>query len=559
MEHAQAGAGLQDVPGTHTIPNGTDRLSNGAVPEKRIAYSPTRENGPSKKAKKTRTAKGVEDVAICASPAGFLTHKQRGHAAEKESIGGMLRKAMVDHQLGISLNLILLVSLTYLLFPSLRERVGAFFTLQYATGNSGEFSLGPKDMYLVVGCVVLFTGVRAVCMDHALLPLAGVLGIKQKKAKVRFAEQAYLLLYYTVYWTWGLVVFIQDTPESSATTFFGQANDLLISLWRDYPRLVLGTSLKLYYLSQTAFWVQQIFVINIEERRKDHWQMFAHHIVTVSLLFFSYGYRQMRAGNAVLVLMDSVDLIFPLAKILRYTGYQTACDIAFGVFVVLWLVARHFGYLSICWSIYAHVSTVTMPYGTYSTLDSTRMSENGGNGVLDNLLQPLLNPDASTVAFNAEIRSIFLGLLGGLQVITIAWFVMICRVVAKVLQGHPADDSRSDDEGCDESDNEIEVEETSDFTTKHENGVPYKLRAEAQATSGAERKFIEVPATSEDMSYTSSSRPNSSKSVSKRKSKGGISSGLNLGEHKDILNRIGCLSEEQLARERELREDGRRK
>ena len=111
------------------------------------------------------------------------------------------------------------------------------------------------------------------------------------------------------------MVFTQDTPESTATTFLGQANDLLISLWRDYPRLLLGPSLKLYYLSQTAFWVQQIFVINIEERRKDHWQMFTHHIVTVTLLVFSYGYRQMRAGNAVLVLMDVVDLIFPVCLI----------------------------------------------------------------------------------------------------------------------------------------------------------------------------------------------------------------------------------------------------
>jgi acyl-CoA-dependent ceramide synthase len=72
-------------------------------------------------------------------------------------------------------------------------------------------------------------------------------------------------------------------------------------------------SLKLYYLSQTAFWVQQIFVINVEERRKDHWQMFTHHIVTIFLLAFSYGYRQMRAGNAILVLMDVVDLIFPVS------------------------------------------------------------------------------------------------------------------------------------------------------------------------------------------------------------------------------------------------------
>jgi acyl-CoA-dependent ceramide synthase len=109
------------------------------------------------------------------------------------------------------------------------------------------------------------------------------------------------------------VVFIQDTPESTATSYLGQTNDLLISLWRDYPRLVLGMSLKLYYLSQTAFWVQQIFVINVEERRKDHWQMFTHHIVTIFLLAFSYGYRQMRAGNAILVLMDVVDLIFPVS------------------------------------------------------------------------------------------------------------------------------------------------------------------------------------------------------------------------------------------------------
>lgn len=245
---------------------------------------------------------------------------------------------------------------------------------------------------------------------------------------------------------------------------------------------------------------------------------------------------------------------------LRYMGLQTACDIAFGLFVVVWLAARHFGYLSICWSIYAHVSKDTMHYGSYSTLDSSRLSEDGGVGVMDNLLQPLLNPGAKTVAFNSEIRSIFLGLLGGLQLITLAWFFMICRVVAKVLQGHPADDSRSDDEGCDEED-EIEADdEVSVHAPKHNNnGVPYKLRAEPQATAGSERKFIEVPATAEDLKYASSRPSSSSKTSSKRKGKGGISSGLNLGEHKDILNRIGCLSEEQLARERELREEGRRK
>lgn len=123
---------------------------------------------------------------------------------------------------------------------------------------------------------------------------------------------------------------------------------------------------------------------------------------------------------------------------------------------------------------------------------------------------------------------------------------MICRVVAKVLQGHPADDSRSDDEG--------DEEEDVPMPTPKQNGVPYKLHNQ-QATAGAERRFIEVEASSDDLIYSSRPSSSASKVNTRRKGKGGISSGLNLGEHKEILNRIGCLSEEQLARERELREE----
>ena len=187
MEQAQAGCGLQDVPAIHALPNSHVNGTNGSVPEKQIIYNPSGlQNAPSKKSRNSRAGGGVEDIALCASPAGFRTRKQKGQLPEKESIGGMLCKAMVDHQLGISLNLILLGTLTYLLFPSLRERVGAFFTLQYQTGKSGEFSIGPRDTYLVAGYVALFTGLRAACLDYVLLPLAGMLGIKQKKTKVRY-------------------------------------------------------------------------------------------------------------------------------------------------------------------------------------------------------------------------------------------------------------------------------------------------------------------------------------------------------------------------------------
>jgi acyl-CoA-dependent ceramide synthase len=110
----------------------------------------------------------------------------------------------------------------------------------------------------------------------------------------------------------------------------------LISLWSGFPHLRLQAALKFYYLSQLAFWLQQVAVLHLESRRKDHFQMLLHHVITIMLLAGSYSYRQWRAGNAILVCMDLVDIILPLAKVLRYAKLQRSCDVAFGVFVAAW-------------------------------------------------------------------------------------------------------------------------------------------------------------------------------------------------------------------------------
>ena len=44
-------------------------------------------------------------------------------------------------------------------------------------------------------------------------------------------------------------------------------------------------------------------------KRKDHWQMFTHHIVTSVLIYASYRYGHTRVGNLILVLMDVSDLV----------------------------------------------------------------------------------------------------------------------------------------------------------------------------------------------------------------------------------------------------------
>ena len=97
-------------------------------------------------------------------------------------------------------------------------------------------------------------------------------------------------------------------------------------MWTNFPRLYLDAGMKLYYLSQLAFWAQQILVIHLEEKRKDHYQMLTHHFVTVALMSTSYGYRQCRVGNAVLVCMDVVDLVLPVSS----SPARTSCNADLG-------------------------------------------------------------------------------------------------------------------------------------------------------------------------------------------------------------------------------------
>ena len=88
----------------------------------------------------------------------------------------------------------------------------------------------------------------------------------------------------------------------------------LKALWKDWPILENSGLFKWYYLAQLAFWLQQLFVLHIEDRRKDHYQMLAHHIITSMLLGGSYLYHMTRVGNDILCAMDIVDILLPVSS-----------------------------------------------------------------------------------------------------------------------------------------------------------------------------------------------------------------------------------------------------
>ncbi|KAK7747176.1 Sphingosine N-acyltransferase lag1 [Diatrype stigma] len=215
-------------------------------------------------------------------------------------------------------------------------------------------------------------------------------------------------------------------------------------LWTNWPQRELDGLAKTYVLVQWSFWSQQVLVMNLEARRKDYWQILTHHVVTIMLIAASYAYHHTRVGNVILVLMDAIELLFPLAKCLKYLGFSTACDVVFGLFMVTWFASRHVFYLMICWSIHYDAPGLLTSACYRGTADDLQGPFPTSYKWSD-LLAPFRDP-AGTVCSNDTILTGFLVYLLALQVIMVMWFALIIRVAIKVLKGSGAEDVRSDSE-----------------------------------------------------------------------------------------------------------------
>jgi len=63
---------------------------------------------------------------------------------------------------------------------------------------------------------------------------------------------------------------------------------------------------------QMAFYIHAMLVLNAEARRKDHWQMMMHHVITIALVVLSYTYNYTRVGCFVMIIMDWCDILLPV-------------------------------------------------------------------------------------------------------------------------------------------------------------------------------------------------------------------------------------------------------
>ncbi len=110
----------------------------------------------------------------------------------------------------MSFNLLALLFLAHACVPKARVHTTKFFTLAYPHPGAEGYGLGKDDGFLILFCIVLFTGLRAAVMEYILAPFAKSQGITERKPVTRFSEQAWLLVYYTLFWPLGMV---SDPPR----------------------------------------------------------------------------------------------------------------------------------------------------------------------------------------------------------------------------------------------------------------------------------------------------------------------------------------------------------
>ncbi|KAI8885617.1 longevity assurance proteins LAG1/LAC1 [Backusella circina FSU 941] len=303
------------------------------------------------------------------------------------------------HQIDLPLKITVPIVIGYLLGLPVCEK------FIFITGNlpNGLYRKSLWDIAFLFFYFCIFTFLRAASMDYILKPLSMKAKVSKGKT-LRFAEQSWLYIFY-------------HSPTWNDTSYF----------WRDYPVWELQGYFKYYYLLQFAFWVQQPFVLLIEEPRKDYLEYMIHHINTLLLISLSYACNFTRVGNAVFVCMDLPDILLCLAKTLHYLKYGFVCDLTFVVMVSSWLYTRVYYYGKIIWSTYTEPELYVPKFA---------LDPFNGNW------------------FPHFVKYIILGLMLGLYILIMFWTLMIFKVVFKLVTKTGITDVRSDDEDSNDS-NEV--------------------------------------------------------------------------------------------------------
>ncbi|KAJ7850039.1 longevity assurance proteins LAG1/LAC1 [Mycena olivaceomarginata] len=286
---------------------------------------------------------------------------------------------------------------------------------------STRYAKSWADLLFVSYYVVFFSWFRELVVTFGRR-VATYLGIRRKAKIVRFGEQTYAFVYYSLASAWGCRV-MSDLPTWWYKTEY---------FWIDYPHWDMKPELKSYYLIQAAYWVHQVLVLvlGLERPRKDYREFIIHHCVTIWMVGWSYLMNLTLIGQAVYLSMDVPEVFFSFSKLLNYAGMDRAKIVTLALFAYVWTYFRHYLNLLILWSMWTQFDIVPPFARRWSPADG--------------------------VYLPGWIKHAMLASLGALQLLNLFWYALVLRILVRALMTAQADDDRSDDE--DEGEGEGEAQ-----------------------------------------------------------------------------------------------------
>ncbi|KAL9878773.1 ceramide synthase 6 [Glossina fuscipes] len=145
----------------------------------------------------------------------------------------------------------------------------------------------------------------------------------------KFCENTWRCIYYTYSFVFGLIVLWDKSWLWDVK-----------NCWYGYPHQSITSDIWWYYMISMSFYWSLTVTQFFDVKRKDFWQMFIHHMVTLMLMSFSWVCNLHRVGSLVLLVHDCADIFLEAAKLTKYANYQKLCDIIFAIFTVVWIITR---------------------------------------------------------------------------------------------------------------------------------------------------------------------------------------------------------------------------
>lgn len=178
--------------------------------------------------------------------------------------------------------------------------------------------IGIPDEIVAVASLALIMFLARLALDKTLFDsLANALSIKRPSIVIKFKENAFNTLYYTLSMTVGYMALIKTgwLNVPLFTSFGHDQDEVLASLNYDWAS---NWSLVYYIMSASYYAQAMVASLTIDGYKSDKWVMVLHHFITLCLVTLSGYNGGFRLGLFVILLHDISDVFLYTAKCLKY-------------------------------------------------------------------------------------------------------------------------------------------------------------------------------------------------------------------------------------------------